>query len=188
MKTNRWILFAMMVCLVSIIEVKAQYYDGPDDIWYYVQCDENGKIYGKNVNIVKTNHSQCRVFNFDGRKACVWSYSIENVQRDLQSNPSHFEEMIETTEYDLKYTSNDTYRQEYDGGRYTEFHFSNSRSSLTVKYHYTAYRTGVTYMNGMAFTTGPFPEEEDEITYYKKVEKSFFKIGRSRTSSSTLYD
>ena len=69
----------MAICLTS--GVKAQFYDCPDDIYYYVSCDKDGQV--------KENGS-VYIFNFDGRKACYWSSSVSSVKRSLQSNVNQF--------------------------------------------------------------------------------------------------
>ena len=170
----------MAICLTS--GVKAQFYDGPDDIYYYVSCDKDGQV--------KENGS-VYIFNFDGRKACYWSSSVSSVKRSLQSNPSYYEEKVETTEYILKYDSYNTYRKNDRGDEYRDFYFSSSRNNLTETHHYQetivpeqwVFGVGIIKQYGYAYK-----QWTDKKTEYKKVEKSFFKIGRSRTPSSTMYE
>ena len=59
MKGFRFLLLAMAICLAS--GVKAQFYDGPDDIYYYVACDDYMK---------PKENGYAIVLNFDGNKAC----------------------------------------------------------------------------------------------------------------------
>lgn len=59
MKAKRLLLLVMAICLAS--GVKAQFYDEPDDIYYYVSCDGNGQV---------DDDGYVLIFNFDGNKAC----------------------------------------------------------------------------------------------------------------------
>lgn len=180
MKAKRLLFLVMAICLAS--GVRAQFYDSADEIYYYVECDKNDQI---------KENGQVYIFNFDGRKACCWSSSVSSIKSSLQNNPSCYEEKVETTEYDLKYTSGNTYRKDNGGGEYRDYNFSYSRSSLTIHRHYQetvvpeqwAFGIGMVKLYGMAHK-----EWMDKTTTYKKVEKSFFKIGRSRTPTSTMYD
>ena len=173
-------LLGLAICLTS--GVKAQFYDSADDIYYYVECDKDGQV---------KDNGQVYIFNFDGRKACYWNYTVSSVKSSLQSNPSYFEEKVETTEYNLKYTSGNTYRKSDGGEAYRDFYFSYSRSSMTETNHWL--KTVVPQVNAGMYGTLPaiglaYKEWTDDKTNYKKVEKSFFKIGRSRTPSSTMYE
>lgn len=176
MKAKRLLFLVMAICLTS--GVKAQFYDSADDIYYYVECDKNGQI---------KENGQVYIFNFDGRKACYWNESVGSVKYSLKSNPSYYEEKVETTEYILKYNSSNTYRKDDGGSEYRDFYFSYSRSELTITKHYN--KTIIpTNQYGMMMLGMAYKEWTDEKTKYKKVEKSFFKIGRSRTPSSTMYE
>lgn len=180
MKGLRFLLLGLAICLAS--GVKAQFYDSADDIYYYVECDKDGQV---------KDNGQVYVFNFDGRKACYWNSSVSGVKSSLQSNPSYYEEKVETTEYVLKYGSYNTYRKNEGGDEYRDFYFSSARSNLTVTHHWQ--KTVIPQVNAGMYGTLPalgwaYKEWTDDKTNYKKVEKSFFKIGRSRTPSSTMYD
>lgn len=174
MKAKRLLFLVMVICLAS--GVRAQFYDGPDDIYYYVSCDENGRI-NENSGIVY-------IFNFDGRKACKWSTSVGGIVYDLKKNPNYYEEQVETTPYVLKYTSNNTYRLERGNGEYYDFCFSYSRSDLTMKDHYK----GKPYTPGGYLNFGAPDQWFDREYKFKKVDKSFFKVGRSRNPSGTIYE
>jgi len=175
MKKRRLLFIVMAICLAS--GVKAQFNDSADDIYYYVECDKDGQI---------KDNGQVYIFNFDGHKACYWNYVVSSVKGYLQSNPSYFEEKVETTEYDLKYTSGNTYRKKDGGDAFRDFKFSYSRSSMTETRHWE--KTEVPYWNGLPAYGMAYKKWVDDITNYKKVEKSFFKIGRSRTPNNTMYE
>lgn len=182
MKRLRFFLFIMVICLAS--GVKAQFYDSADDIYYYVSCDKNGNV-GENGIVL--------IFNFDGKKACelsgyldlpdgVRTYPhVSDVKRNLQRNKSYYDELIENTEYVIKHISGNTYQ----GSGYVEgeapiggtayrseihtFIFSADRNMVTDREE----RTMGNYMTGWK-TTG------NDETLFKKVDKSFFNVGRSR--------
>jgi len=182
MKGFRFLLLVMAICLAS--GVKAQFYDSADDILYYVSCDKYGQI-GENGMVL--------IFNFDGKKACELSGYLElpdgprtyphvdDIKRNLQRNKSYYDELIETTEYSLKHISGNTYQghgyiegEALNGGTAyrSETHtfiFSSDRKTVTDREETT---TG-NYMTGFKGTA------TDE-TIFKKVDKSFFNIGRSR--------
>lgn len=180
MKGFRFLLLVMAICLAS--GVKAQFYDSADDIYYYVECDNNGQI---------KDNGDVYIFNFDGKKACYWNYLVSSVKNYLQSNPSYFEEKVETTEYNLKYTSGNTYRKSDGGEAYEDFYFSYSRGRMTRTNHWlkwivpqvNAGMYGILPAYGMAYQ-----KWTDDKTNYTQVEKSFFKIGRSRTPNNSLHE
>ena len=175
MKELRFLLLVMAICLAS--GVKAQFNDSADDIYFYVKYVDGE--YKDDVLI----------FNFDGQKACRWVMSVSSVKSNLSSNPSFFEDKVETTEYDLKYVSGNTYRyKESNSEEYDDFQFSYDRNTLTKIMHYQAIITpGIP--GGFGFDYRKSHKEWSENKYtYKKVEKSYFRIGRSRTPSSTLYE
>ena len=191
MKGFKLLLLVMAICLAS--GVKAQFYDGPDDIYYYVEYKdgnivENGKVF---------------VFNFDGKKAAILSSafgkrsvdymgyvggntSISDVKNYLKNNPSYYEEKVESTEYELEYTSSNTYQcksTETEGKRgqaYANFTFSSNRNTLEYVHHYW-YTDPFVRLNG-------YYGWDDVKKTYRRVDKSFFKVGRSRTPSNTLHE
>ena len=188
MKTKRFLFLVMAICLAS--GVKAQYYDSADDIYYYVEY-EDGE-YKSNV----------KVFNFDGRKACVWNSSVSSLKSTFKDNPNYYEDKVETTEYELRYRSSNTYMEGEDDDEksHKKYTFSSDRNTLTLInhvgqqiFHPAPVTPGGYGVNGIPlppiigmpyFTT----EWHDEKTIYKKVDKSYFKVGRSRTPSSTMYE
>lgn len=174
MKGIRFLLLVMAICLAS--GVKAQFNDSADDIYYYVKYADGE--YKDDVII----------FNFDGQKACKWNMSVSVVKSSLSSNPSYFEDKVETTEYDLKYTSSNTYRYKKSGSEeYDDYQFSYDRNTLTKIVHYQVIITPGVPGGGFNYSKS-YKEWRENKYIYKKVEKSYFKIGRSRTSSNTMYE
>ena len=97
MKAKRLLFLVMAICLAS--GVKAQFYDSADDIYFYVTY-EGGQV---------KETGWAFVFNFDGLKACHDATSISRIKANLKKSASYYEDWIETTEYRLKYSSNNTY-------------------------------------------------------------------------------
>lgn len=194
MKGFRFLLLVLAICLAS--GVKAQFYDGPDDICYYVEdyfeyedyywdmypgtTIPKSPHYTGQIKTRKTETDKATVlvFNFDGLKAAELTETykgkhISFVKAAIASNPTCYEDKIETTEYDIKYVSNSSSKTTYkkDGGTtYTSYTYTFSSDRQTLK---------------CANSQNP---EHLAITVYKKVDKSFFKVGRSRTPSSTLHE
>lgn len=156
MKVKRLLFLVMAICLAS--GVRAQFNDGPDDIYFYVRTD-NPDYYAKDVE----------VFNFDGEKACRWGYgTIQQVKDRLKENPNYFEDAVETEEYKLKFVS--SYPQTKYQATYsftTTFLFSSDRKYCTVEF----VNSGVKV-----------------VKKYERVNKSYFRVGRSRTPSGSLYE
>lgn len=185
MKAKRLLFLVMTICLAS--GVKAQFYDGPDDIYFYVSCDEdNGKM---------DNNGYTLIFNFDGLKAANLAprkyYGMEgekvgDVKDNLRRNSSIYEERVEMADYDITFvtstSSGITYKMKdeyhnatlYIGAYATikKFDFSPNRDIL---YFVTEYKKA----NG---------KTEIIKNLYKRVGKSYFKSGRSRTASGTMYE
>ena len=175
MKELRFLLLVTVICLAS--GVKAQFYDSADDIYYYVEW-KNGK-YGADVYI----------FNFDGRKACRWYNSVVLMKDYLKRNPSYYEEKVETADYSfLKYITYNTY-QEGNSEYYINYQFSSDRQTLTEIRHYHKFEQVEEWWGGYPITRSVDRGFVDEVFgIYKKVDKSFFKVGRSRTPSGTLHE
>lgn len=183
MKELRFLLFGMAICLVS--GVKAQFYDGPDDIYYYVRCDKYGQI---------EENGEAVILNFDGKTACVlainedeWQLyppNVNTIKEKLSKNINYLQNRIETGIYDTQYVSGNTYKRtgkyNYDeellGYRYGSFewtlNFSSDRKTLNMKI-WSNNQGGVSF---------------NQERTYKQVDRSFFKVGRSRTPSSTLHE
>ena len=165
MKAKRILFLVMAIFLAS--GVKAQFYDGPDDIYYYVYY-HNGKL----LPMANVTGRPVNVFNFDGEKACNWGISKDIIQNWINSNPNYFEDAVETKEYNLSYVSSNSSETIYksDSGKYT-YKFSSDRNTMLCIYE----------SNPMG---GHFYQE----IMFKRVGKSFFRVGRSRTPNSKLYE
>ena len=182
MKTKRLLFLVMAICLAS--GVKAQFYDSADDIFYYLEdyyeeedwywtyypggFPKSPQYTGK-INKKKTENPSVLVFNFDGLKAAELTgnsegSSVSTVKSNISKNTSWYEDKVETTDYKMKYNSSSSGVAYKDGS--ITYVFSRDRS--TVK----------------RIPSGEHPT----IRVYKRVEKSYFKVGRSRTPSGTMYE
>lgn len=189
MKGFRLLLLVLAICLAS--GVKAQFYDGPDDIYYYVrtyteseetalefvpfvgpQRKKTGKIIKHDVS---EGDADVLIFNFDGKKAVeltnLIGARIHDVKQNISKNPNFYEEKVETTDYDWNYVSSSSkgivYMPSSSSLRRGYFSFSKDRSILVNE---TSWAGASTW------------------AYYKRVDKSFFKVGRSRTPSNSLHE
>lgn len=215
MKAKRLLFLVMAICLAS--GVKAQFYDSADDIYYYVEeysereetkstqnsyydaflgrqiylptftTEKTGKILKEET---KESDKGVLIFNFDGKKAAEltnsgWKgFGISSIKKDLQTSASYYEDKVETTDYDLTYSSS-SYKDIIRGTE-DEWKAHSTSSSWTV------YKRGSTTV----FIFSPDrstlilhkPSSNPAIFYYKKVDKSYFKVGRSRTPSSTMHE
>lgn len=168
MKAKRLFFFVMAICLAN--GVKAQFYDSAEDIYYYVGY-RNGNY---------TNG--CRILNFDGTKACILNeyfytennpvcyYTVKEVRDLIRNSPSYIEEQIEKGDYKIKFVSPNTYMYSYDdqlGHNVQTLKFSLDRNFMyeTIKYG-----------------------SHESVVKFKRVDKSYFKSGRSRTPSGTMYE
>lgn len=193
MNKMRLLCLVMAICFTN--GAKAQFYDRADEIYFYAAYEDGGFVEKPAVI----------VFNFDGRKAAIlnWNESglswtgIEDIKSKMKISTNYFEQQVETTDYDLKYVSYNKYSvsKRYVGvcqnanpvfgssevidERNIIFEFSSSRDYCDVV------EEGTTI-----FPNWP-PHLNRSFTYkykYKRVDKSFFKVGRSRTPSGTLHE
>ena len=173
MKAKRLMFLVMAICLAS--GVKAQFYDGPDDIYFYLAETVDGKLESGNKTVL--------VFNFDGKKACWWWASEKTVKSNLRSNQAFYEEKTETTEYELEFTSSSygTSYKSYQSNSmlgnqiWNTFDFSSDRQTLTLNRKAHWYKAA-----------RPFTQETKYVL--KRVDKSYFRVGRSRNPSGTMYE
>lgn len=184
MKGLRFLLLALVICLASGVE--AQFNDSADDIYYYVTY-ENGQY---------TNGAL--VFNFDGKSGCILNqykndegnyllYTVDKIKGIIKDKPTYFEDQIEVGDYRLSYSTNNTYccsnvyRDTYYDSTlqsqrtaiYNEintYQFSSDRSILYYTCEEKDHKVGVTKRT------------------YKRVDKSYFKLGRSRAPSGTMHE
>ena len=180
MDLKRLFFIIMVICFAS--GIKAQFYDGPDDIYYYVEeyyeHDEykstsfnSGYYTGRTLrDKPENNQAMVMIFNFDGNKAaCLGDGRVSIIKSNIAKNPSYYEDKIETTEYKYKYVSTSTSGVTYKLLDDMKYIFSKDRNTLKVVY---------------IFSDGSHPT----TTVYKRVNKSDFKVGRSRTPSGTIYE
>ena len=185
MKSKRLLFLIMAICLAS--GVKAQFYDSADDIYYYVcEYDEkdeyiwSGSIFdkgyytGKKIQLKhEGNDAKVLIFNFDGTKAALLCSNNATVVREVKSNigktPSYYEDKVETTDYTLRYEPSSTSGVTYKKNDSESFIFSSDRNTLRELW---------------TFTDGSHPCS----WVYKRVDKSYFKVGRSRNPRGTMYE
>lgn len=172
MKAKRLLFLVMAICLTS--GVKAQFYDGPDDIYYYLEESQNGQT---------ISNKYVMVFNFDGKRAGLLMHeSLNDVKNHLRQDPDYYLEKEESCNYGYEYipSSSDVCYSgkstvDIPGGitwyTTTTLRFSSDRSTLTLK-------TEIKAPAGKSSKT----------TILRRVDKSYFKVGRSRTPSGTMYE
>ena len=154
MKGLKFLLLSVAICLTN--EVKAQFYDSADDIYFYY-CDEEGM----------SSHHRVYIFNFDGKNATWWICAVSDVKNKLKENPYYYEEATETADYSIiKFVSSSSIETKYIFGN-NQFLYTFSKDRNTMVETTIAYDTKRTY---------------------KRVDKSFFKVGRSRTPSGTMHE
>lgn len=168
MKELRFLFLVLAICLAS--GVKAQFYDSADDIYYYVEdiTKEPSVTRDDGTTYTFKASKNTWIFNFDGRNACVFGGDVSMVKDYLKENPNYYEEAIETKEYDVFFSKATTTEVIYKGGSRT-YKFSKDRKTLTE-------------------ILQPSWGGETYTRYYNKVDKSYFKVGRSRTPSNTLHE
>ena len=172
MKAKRLLFLVMAICLAS--GVKAQFYDSADDIYFYLEESKNGKT---------ISNKYVMVFNFDGEKGCLLEHaSIEDIQNHLMKTPDYYVELEESKVYRWEYVSSSL------GTCYKSQGSTNIPGGITWYSKYTALfssdRNTLTFTDE---TTAP-AGKTTKITILRKVDKSYFKVGRSRTPSGTIYE
>ena len=182
MKAKRLLFLVMAICLAS--GVKAQFYDSADDIYFYLLESDGGK---KNLYI-----SDILVFNFDGRKACQLGGGDEKiVKKHLKDNPNYYGEKVETSEYDMKYeyTSYGTcYKSEHTDRDINTFSGITIIRRVKSTYIFSPDRNSLSLDITINGTGGGQSQTTTLNLKYKKVDKSYFRVGRSRTPSGTMYE
>ena len=196
MKAKRLLFLVMAICLAS--GVKAQFYDEADDIYYYVkeyeEQEEVKQIYWMGhptLNFEKTGkilkrerNDMAMAFNFDGRKAAILFWGSLSIIKDyLKESSSYCEDKVETTDYDLVYSSL-SYKSKV---RNTE----NEWKAHSTSSSWTVYEKGSHMLIFSPDRNTLIVDTQGSlnfISYYKRVDKSYFKVGRSRTPSSTMHE
>lgn len=182
MKAKRFLFLVMAICLVS--GVKAQFYDSADDIYFYLLESDGGK---KNIYI-----SNVLVFNFDGRKACeLGGGDEESVKKHLKDNPDYYGEKVETSEYDMKYEYSSygtCYKSEHTDRDFNSFSGITFTRRVKSTYIFSSDRKSLSLDITINGSGGGQSHTTTLNLKYKKVDKSYFRIGRSRTPSGTMYE
>lgn len=169
MKAKRSLFLVMAICLAS--GVKAQFYDGPNDIYFYITAKDEFNQNGPNEITDYYQNPVVEVFNFDGLKAVNWTGTVSSVKERLLENPNYFEDQEENVEYKLQYVASSgsgTNYKYYSYGSWTTLHFSADRKVLYTRW----------------------PWNQGDSSRYVRVDKRYFKpnLGRSRTPKGTLYE
>lgn len=202
MNKIRLLCLVMAICFTS--GAKAQFYDRADEIYYYklirsysekfrqvvlpngmptLNYEKTGKI---EVSDYVDDNSEVSIWNFDGRKAAQLDRQSLSVTKErMQKSPSYSEDLVETSDYNWKYISDSSYLREMKSKyswlssylpRYGTMYERNGRPVIFSSDRYKMYE--VTDLGfGHCY-----------IYEYKRVDKSFFKVGRSRTPSGTLHE
>lgn len=184
MRNVKILLFGMAICLSN--GLKAQFYDSADDIYYYVEeyyeyeesRIENKPFLGPQLvytgKMIKKypdpNHEIVKIFNFDGNQAAeltnIEHWRVKDIKEILKNNPNCYEEKVETTDYIYKYIS----------------------SSSGIIYKNTSYENGFIFMFSSDRNKMTMTRKGNGNTYFKRVDKNYFKVGRSRTPNNTLHE
>lgn len=168
MKAKRLLFIVIVIFLAS--GMNAQFYDGPDEIYFYLEESRDGKT---------TNNPNVRVFNFDGQKACELACeSPKEVQRHLKEDTDFYGKKVETTKYELEYSTSERcykcrkeqYTSTYSGDPCLNIHnltykFSSDRKSLNFESQFKSNVVGATLVDITSFSG------------YRKVDKSYFLNG-----------
>ena len=184
MKANRLLLLVMTICVVS--RVRAQFYDTADDIYFYVSCNDNGEMH---------NNGYTLIFNFDGLKAAnlaprmIYGWEgeeVDDVKNNLRRNPTIYEERVEIVDYDISFISSTssgiTYKMK---DKYHDANLYLGAYTTVRKFVFSSNRSILYYIIENKETNG---KTEINRYLYKRVDKSYFKSGRSRTPSGTMYE
>lgn len=181
MKTKRFLFLVMAICLAS--GVKAQFYDSADDVYFYLE-------YSKDGNLISKEYQQVAIFNFDGKKACVKYDKPKDVRSNLNNNPDYYSEVFESREYDLEYSYSSygtCYKCNWTSSGYYSQTGNITRKHLDT-YDFSPDRNTLTYKSKVTGTNGIHTETSEHKYILKRVDRSFFKLGRSRTPSGTMYE
>lgn len=202
------LLFTLVV-LLSATMAYAQIEDPADEIHYFVKCEKSDIMIDGALPKVHDN-TEVLIFNFDGEKACLLNYVpergvdvLKKVKQNMRTNPNYYEDLVETNDYDVEYEGVElfTYLYKFDWQQIT--HETITGNGLEIKHFYSDkyyiqnYGSGPTSLRRVSdwiffCPAYPlFPDAGKHIvteTYFKKVPKSFFRSGRSKTPNKKLIE
>lgn len=182
MKAKRLLFLVMVICLAS--GVKAQFYDSADDVYFYIMESE-----GSSKSIYS---SEVMIFNFDGRKACYLAgSSVNTVKSHIKENPDYYVEKEENSDYDMKYESSSygtRYIKELSERDWNSFGGFWITRNVKYTFDFSSDRNSLRVAIKVSGSGGGHSESKTFNHTYKKVDKSYFKVGRSRTPSGSLYE
>lgn len=180
MKAKRLFFLVMAICLAS--GVKAQFYDSADDIYYYVEVKDGEFV---------SPYPSVMIFNFDGQKASFLNRisigvdGLPAIRDNIKSNFNYYEEKVDNAEYDMYYDrSKNAYCLQFT----TSYGYNIYGQAISSRWDYTvSFSSDRKYCYSKIKVTNP-QSSNTEIETLKRVDKSYFKSGRSRTPNGTLYE
>lgn len=187
MKGLRFLLIGLAICLAN--RVNAQFHDSADDVYYYVEYKDGNYV----------DDGKVLIFNFDGRKGALLSHQegqrvdkIEDVKNNIKRSPNYYEDKIETTEYNLTFVSENSYK--WNNNYSLQQNRVGSFGSIPMTIHFKDIWT-FSFSSNRSLCYFKWEQNPDQFfqpsswtTIFKKVDKSYFKVGRSRTPSETIYE
>lgn len=188
---KKFLLVVMAMCLTGVM--KAQFYDDADDIYYYVEY-KNGDF-----------RKSCRVLNFDGTKACIlneyrdsgihgistndYYYNVDEIKSQIQQKSDYYEELVELKEYRLTYSSTASAYTYSNTLRVPSTDVWGNASDLIDNYvHKITFSGDRSLMYDTRTIKSNHAANGTDVITYKRVDKSYFKVGRQRTPSNKMYE
>ncbi len=143
----------LKLCLIAVVlssccinDVKAQFYDDEDEIFFYLKIGHNGRMYDDEG--IRANNGTY-VFNFDGEKATNFSSLVSGYMTrlkaisNLKENINYYEDNVYNVKYDIKYRDDlsdsswevySIYQVGYFGSSWTSYYyFSHDRKTMIYK-------------------------------------------------------
>lgn len=198
MNIIRLLCLVMAICFAS--GAKAQFYDRADEIYYYAEICEYEEetipvgiagIYSEKTGKIKKfeydGKESIQVWNFDGKKASrLGFYSFSIAKEYINKSSSYYEDLVETSDYDWTYTSESRYIRE---AKYKHTWLTSYLPVYGTMYENNGFPVIFSSdRNKMFMVCESIRKGDYYILEYKRVDKSFFKVGRSRTPSGTLHE
>lgn len=180
-RKKKFLLLACFVCTHALSF--AQFYDSADDIYFYV--DDT------------SNPNRCFVFNFDGTRACalnqysetttfysfygqnVGSYTnyqtVNAVRYKIKQNPNYYEDRVENLDYKMYYNSSAS------SASYTVYNFKRNCNQTTITDTFK-------FSSDRSYLYSNYGGGREGTRKYIRVDKSFFRTGRSRNVGGGMYE